>query len=123
VKVEFECTGCGRCCKSPPKAAGDRGPRLAPQDVERLAGLLGPAGFLGFVEVSKEEGRLVSHLQLKPLEGGWRSCIFLDNENKCAVYEHRPDMCRAFPFMETLWRKPGRWQAANCEGLKVTNDA
>jgi Fe-S-cluster containining protein len=31
------------------------------------------------------------------------SCFFLTNDNKCAIYEVRPAICRLVPFIATDW--------------------
>ena len=90
--------------------------------MERLATAMGVHEFVQHVTLADEDGKLVSYLKLKDISYGWRSCVFLDDKNMCTVYEVRPDQCRAFPFIEVLWRKPGRWRVGNCEGLQVTDE-
>jgi hypothetical protein len=45
------------------------------------------------------------------------SCVLLA-EGGCAVYEHRPLQCRAYPFLGTTLRSRGAWDAvvASCPG-------
>jgi Fe-S-cluster containining protein len=83
IMAIYECDGCGACCgaylifASTSDAA--REPRIA------------------------DEGRrLADHLatpqwtyQLHPLPFH-SSCCFLDESNRCTIYERRPDVCRAF---------------------------
>lgn len=81
---QFECDGCGACCRTFPifasAADADREPRIA------------------------GEGRaLPEHLttdrwtfQLFPLPFH-EACCFLNGDSRCVIYATRPDVCQAFP--------------------------
>lgn len=106
VSIEFNCTKCGKCCHGPAHA----GVRLTDIDATRLLRGIGPAKFQQSV---KAHGDNLPSIRMR--DG---KCIFLV-ENKCSVYDVRPDQCRSFPFWQGLWTEPGRHALANCEGLKV----
>lgn len=52
---------------------------------------------------------------LKEYENG--HCIFY--EKGCAVYEHRPEQCRTWPFWATNLKNKRAWEVAaqNCPGM------
>lgn len=89
----IDCTACANCCK---KAT----PCLSGRDVERLA-------VACKISVSEVEDRFTI---IDNEERIWKSqpCAFL-KENKCSVYELRPDDCRSYPhlhkkeFTHRLW--------------------
>ncbi|MEM2542959.1 MAG: YkgJ family cysteine cluster protein [Candidatus Korarchaeum sp.] len=91
VKVErmpgFSCKLCGDCCRN-------RAIMLYDEDVRRLES----SGFSEFYEEASELERYLTgapyRMRLK--EDG--SCVFL-NDNRCSVYEFRPDTCRRYPFI------------------------
>ena len=92
VKVErmpgFSCRLCGDCCR-------DRAIMLYEEDVRRLES----SGFSGFYENASE---LEIYLTGAPYRMRLRedgSCIFLGGDNRCSVYELRPDTCRRYPFI------------------------
>jgi len=99
--LKFNCTGCGNCCR-------DTVVCLTDADVLRVVNNTGREAksfvrFYGEDEVALgvrspfwvrfERKRAVMGLR-------WtrRHCVFLDAENRCTVYEHRPVTCRQHPF-------------------------
>lgn len=95
------CAGCGHCCRELVVPVTDA-------DVRRLARATGraPGSFVrlyGTVHCEFDEddptiadlaaGR--RFLGLRKAEG---RCVFLDRDNRCTVYPHRPRTCRTFPF-------------------------
>lgn len=100
--LNFRCTGCGNCCRRTHVLVTDEDVRR----IERGAGR-SPKDFLRFVGdddiqieqrspwwIRFDSGRGV--LALKHRRGG--ACIFLDDEDRCTIYEHRPVTCREHPF-------------------------
>jgi len=83
-----DCTTCGNCCRKV-------SPMFDKKDVERLARHLG----------TTESEFVAKHLL--PAESGedfpWimreRPCPFL-RENRCSVYDQRPDSCRCYPYLD-----------------------
>lgn len=101
----FRCTGCGNCCRETVVLLTDA-------DVVRIAEGTGkaPREFVRFfgpdtVEMGSRHplwvrfdgGRAVMALKW---QGG--HCIFLDSDNRCSIYDHRPVTCREHPFNVTL---------------------
>ena len=102
----FRCTGCGNCCRGTIVMVTDA-------DVDRVMDGTGqrPSEFLRFVDedeakIEKRSGWWirVAHgphqaravLALKHRPGG--ACIFLDDDDRCTIYEDRPVTCREHPF-------------------------
>lgn len=81
-----DCLTCANCCKT-------TGPLFTKSDVERIAKVLRlkPAAFELQYLRTDEDGDLV--LQQVP-------CVFLDAENYCTIYEHRPKACREYPHTD-----------------------
>ena len=100
--LNFRCTGCGNCCRRTQVLVTDEDVRRIERGTRRRI-----ADFLRFVpedEVGLEKrnpwwirfegGRGV--MALRHRRGG--ACVFLDNEDRCTIYEHRPVTCREHPF-------------------------
>ena len=87
VSSTIECTSCGRCCK-------ELKPVLPQEDQERLATRLNLT-----VEQLREKYLRYSDTDD---ERGWRMkaspCPF-HKDNKCIVYEDRPQNCRDYPYL------------------------
>ena len=83
----IECTNCGRCCK-------ELSPMFSQDDQQRLADRLTMT-----IEQLRE-----SYLEYGDSddEAGWQikgtPCPFQE-DNKCAVYEDRPENCRDYPYL------------------------
>ncbi|MCE9529835.1 MAG: YkgJ family cysteine cluster protein [Planctomycetes bacterium] len=81
--TQFTCDGCGACCRTFPIFA-------SADDAEREP------------RIAREGRELATHLrtadwrfQLYPLPFR-ETCGFLDSENRCEIYDSRPDVCRRF---------------------------
>jgi Fe-S-cluster containining protein len=81
--MDYECDGCGACCRTFPIFASGADARREPR-------------------IAVEAIRLPGHLatpewayQLYPLPF-LEACAFLDGECRCTIYAQRPDVCRAF---------------------------
>ncbi|MFZ6050887.1 YkgJ family cysteine cluster protein [Halocola ammonii] len=83
---EIDCLECANCCKT-------TSPIFRDIDIERIA----------------------SHLKIKPTnliedylhldsDGDYvlntSPCVFLQDDNKCSIYEHRPRACREYPHTD-----------------------
>jgi uncharacterized protein len=85
VWSQIDCTTCANCCKH-------IRPTLSEEDIDRLTARLGVTRDT-FIET-----------YLEPAEGDnpWHTksipCPFL-KDNKCTVYEDRPDDCRGYPYL------------------------
>src|SRR5690606_6948003 len=80
---KIDCLSCANCCKT-------TGPLFTQKDIERLSALfrLKPSQFIEKYLRIDEDNDYV--LQSVP-------CPFLDADNYCSVYEHRPKACREYP--------------------------
>jgi Fe-S-cluster containining protein len=90
----IDCTRCANCCKT-------MQPGLTEEDVDRIAGHLG----LG------RDAFVATYLEPDPEEGGHRTktspCPFLGGDDRCTIYEVRPQACREFPHTDKegfIWR-------------------
>lgn len=92
VWAGFDCATCANCCKEVDTSVTD-------QDIQRLAAALG---------LSQEDFRsryIDGQVSPEECDGDvvlWRMrsrpCPFL-KDNKCIVYEARPDECRGYPYL------------------------
>ena len=103
--LKFRCTGCGNCCKETIVMLTDHdirriidGTGKAPQEFIRFFGE-------GEITIAKRYPfwvRLATRRVIMALRWGRNRCIFLDKEDRCTIYEHRPVACREHPFNITL---------------------
>jgi Fe-S-cluster containining protein len=103
--LTFRCTGCGNCCKGTYICITD-------EDARRLAaGMRRPiASFARFareedVALAKRHGWWVRFARRRGVMVlKWRRgrCVFLDRDDRCTAYAHRPLVCRLHPFDVTL---------------------
>lgn len=78
-----DCLACGNCCKT-------TSPMFFDPDIQRLSSHLKmkPADFINTYLLLDTDG--IYALKSSP-------CAFLDANNYCLVYEHRPKACREYP--------------------------
>jgi Fe-S-cluster containining protein len=81
--VPFECTKCGECCR------WDGVVLITPSDAKKLSKHLGMQASDFVKKYTNNNHTLVN-------KEDSQDCIFLDN-NKCSVYEARPEQCETFP--------------------------
>ena len=83
---QIDCLNCANCCKT-------TSPIFRMADIERLSKTLkmNTAAFIDNYLKLDEEGDYV--LQTAP-------CPFLGADNKCIVYESRPNACREYPHTD-----------------------
>lgn len=86
VFEETNCLTCANCCKT-------TSPIFYQTDIERVAKSLRmkPGDFVEKYLKTDEDNDLV--LKSSP-------CPFLDEDNYCRVYEHRPKACREYPHTD-----------------------
>jgi Fe-S-cluster containining protein len=96
---EFKCTLCGNCCRL-------RVISLTKDDVKRLEAA-------GYRDFASEKGEL----RLRRVTG---LCVLLKND-KCTVYEHRPRVCREFPFFR-VYGMGYTERASFCPALEELRD-
>ncbi len=87
VFAEYDCLTCANCCKT-------ISPIIKMRDIEKIAKYLrlSTAQFIDkYLYLDEDEDYV---FQSTP-------CPFLDNENYCMIYEHRPDACQGYPHTDT----------------------
>ena len=84
VSAQIDCTACGNCCRS-------LKPSLTNDDIKRLS----------VNQNLSEEVFIEKYIDIEDDANVFRNlpCSFLC-ENKCAVYENRPEDCRSFPHLD-----------------------
>lgn len=83
VFAEMDCLQCANCCKTIP-------PIVSKRDSKRIAKHLGmsPSEFdQKFIRLDEDGDRVFNQ----------SPCAFLEEDNKCRIYEVRPAACRAYP--------------------------
>jgi Fe-S-cluster containining protein len=108
----FRCTGCGRCCRGP---AGDANLVLVgPAEIRRIMDATG----LTWEEIAVPYPEFLDHPAGCRYTLAW--CLRRDNDrcaflgdNRCTIYDHRPWICRTYPFM----LEDGALIAFECEGI------
>ncbi len=87
VWKQIDCTACAHCCKTLRIVVDDN-------DIRRLATRLG----MSVRQFSKTHVR-VDEDDEKYLANS--PCSFLGEDNRCTVYEDRPQACRDFPYLHS----------------------
>lgn len=104
----FSCQRCGDCCK------GYGGTYLTEAEIDRICRYLGMKRERFMREACQMSGG-------KPLiaqaENGY--CILWDQQ--CTIHAVKPQMCRRWPFIESILVDAGNWRAmaAACPGMRV----
>jgi len=104
----FTCKNCGQCCK------GYGGTVVTENDIQTIAAY-----------VKEDPERLVdkycqvSGRKLVLAQGPDDYCIFWDR--RCKVHPVKPQMCRAWPFIESVLCDIDNWRimAASCPGIRI----
>jgi len=86
--VGFQCRKCGLCCRQQPAD-------LTTEEQEQIRAR-GFRAFLGKPDGIKEMIRFIRRKK----DG---SCYFLTEDNRCAIYDIRPAVCKLQPFLITDW--------------------
>ncbi len=86
--ARIDCTRCANCCKTMP-------PALSDADVDRIAGHLGMTRE-AFIETYLLPNREEGGYDMKELP-----CPFLGEDDRCTIYDARPDVCRRFPHTDS----------------------
>lgn len=110
--LRFNCTRCSHCCRHEPGHVF-----LSANDLQRLADGLE----LSVQQVAERyceivDVELAQRISLR--ERSNHDCVFWV-KGGCAVYEHRPLQCRAFPFWSVNLLDREAWQKleASCPGV------
>ena len=83
VFEHFDCLSCANCCKSIP-------PMLREADIRRISSYLRikPSDFTARYVTYDDDGDMVMNVS---------PCPFLESDNKCRIYDHRPLACAEYP--------------------------
>jgi len=87
VWSQIDCTKCANCCKVLETVVTE-------EDCARLAKRLGMTAEEFEREYVREELSDDGERMLKSMP-----CVFLGDDNRCTVYEDRPECCRDYPFL------------------------
>ncbi len=83
----IDCLACANCCRT-------LGPRLSMKDIERLSKYLklSDKQFISqYLCIDEDKDYVFAEMP----------CPFLDDENYCLVYQHRPKACREYPHTDS----------------------
>lgn len=108
---QLKCQKCGRCCKG--ETCDPAGAVLKNGELEALAiGLnISKSQFKQRYTIIKDSKRLIKF-----------PCAFLGDQG-CTIYPHRPQVCRQFPFNQSITRNGKKWMmVADCPGGKVIGE-
>ncbi len=86
VFEEIDCLQCANCCKT-------TGPLFTDNDIERIAKFMKikPQTFIEkYLKIDEDNDFVLQQLP----------CTFLDAENYCMIYEHRPKACKEYPHTD-----------------------
>jgi Fe-S-cluster containining protein len=114
--VPFTCVpDCGKCCDQPGGVVF-----LARHDAEKIAAHKGMdvQSWLDLDCRRSADGRWV--IQSNSQDG---SCIYLEDDKRCAIYEAKPDQCSAFPWWNENMRSSRAWRKTVqlCPGLRQSD--
>ena len=99
--LKFNCIGCGNCCRDTVVCLTDADVRRIVDGTGREAGSFVQFYDVDEVGLSKHSPFWVALGKQKAVMGlKWTHghCLFLDTDNRCTIYEHRPVTCRQHPF-------------------------
>jgi len=107
-RVLFDCLQCGDCCK------GYGGTYVTDKDIEAIAGFIGCSAECFVAQYCTLSGS-------RPLlaQRGDGYCIFWDG--LCRIHAVKPQMCRRWPFIDSLLVDVGNWliMAGSCPGIRT----
>lgn len=95
---KIDCLDCAACCKN-------YSPRFKPPDIKRIS-----------KELRMKEGEFIEKYLNLDSDGDYvvktKPCPFLDANNYCSIYEHRPSDCSRFPYTDedVLIKRPALTQ-------------
>lgn len=109
--VLFKCTRCGDCCK------GFGGTYLRETDFAAIAKHLGVP-----IHTFKERYCAPSGHRFVLAQRADGFCIFWDEI--CTIHAVKPEMCRKWPFIDSLLTDIGNWKimASVCPGIEADAD-
>ena len=102
----FECRQCGDCCR------GYGGTFVSKRDIDAIASFLGEDPEYFVANYCRLSGK---RFLLSQKKDGY--CIFWDRI--CTIHPVKPQMCRQWPFIESVLRDVANWRimASMCPGM------
>ncbi len=110
--LQFECTGCGRCCTGAPGFV-----YLSESDIERISNFL-KMDKITFIKKYTFQVTVYGENRLSLKEKSNYDCIFY-RDKKCLIYPVRPYQCRSYPFWKNNIKSRDRWErlSRDCPGI------
>ncbi|MEK9658254.1 MAG: YkgJ family cysteine cluster protein [bacterium] len=109
----FKCQGSGNCCRCPGYVY------VTDQELENMAKILdmNPADFRQQYTKTRSGWTLVSDPRFRP-------ACFLNDQQRCKVYDARPKACRSYPDWPSIWKDDASviHESTLCPGLKQAID-
>lgn len=110
--LRFKCTECGKCCTGVPGYVW-----VTEQEIEGMAAALN----ISVIDFKRKYIRMRDNrfsLIERKISPNEYACIFL-KDNKCQVYQNRPNQCRTFPWWPENLKSEESWKIAakECEGI------
>ncbi len=118
-KTGFICRRCGRCCAGGPEDGNEV--MVSPDEIRAIIGVTG----LAWHEIADPYPEFIDDPSGASYTLAWclrrtdRGCTFLGDDHRCTIYEHRPAICRTYPFM----LQDGRLCISECPGLGGDEEA
>jgi len=111
-RPRFQCTGCGQCCTGDPAQHYVEVSREEQRRIYQHLGIKARQFRKQYIETAEDDSE-----GIRLLDSG--RCPFLKKDNKCAIYNVRPNQCLTYPFWPELLASPGNWEQekARCEGI------
>jgi len=114
TEIRFGCTGCGRCCLG---HADENVIELISGEAKKISQYLS-MDLNDFMK--KYSVKLENHddgIAFSP-QG---CCVFLQENNRCAIYAVRPRQCQTYPYWPEIMSSESAWnaEAGRCEGINA----
>lgn len=109
--LRFSCKpNCGNCC------SGHGVVRVDIEEMDRLAAGLA----MERADFARKYVRSVDHGYSLRDKGPHGDCVFLGDDRRCSVYDHRPTQCRTWPFWPANLTSRKAWASAaeRCPGME-----
>ena len=106
----FVCQKCGECCR------GYGGTFVSEKDIAAISRYLNIDTQRFIAEFCQLSG---GKAVLAQGENGY--CLLRDKHKQCAIHPVKPEMCKKWPFIESLLVDPKNWQAmaSSCPGMQA----
>ncbi len=106
----FTCQRCGDCCR------GYGGTFLSEKDIKAISRYLKIESRRLIAEFCQLSGGKAILAQGK---NGY--CLLWDKNKQCTIQPVKPEMCKKWPFIESLLVDPKNWQAmaSSCPGIQA----